>query len=81
MSLLISLVNFLLFTVTFADNDERWTIEKANKWYEQQGWLVGGNYVPSNAINQLEMWQEDTFDAKRIDTEFGWAKDIGINTI
>ena len=36
----------------------RWREEKANGWYAQQPWLIGSNYVPKSAINQLEMWQE-----------------------
>ena len=35
---------------------------QANAWYAKQPWLVGANYVPSNAINQLEMFQAETFD-------------------
>src|SRR5919109_950844 len=64
-----------------AQSAERWTAERANQWYARQPWLVGSNYVPASAINQLEMWQADTFDPKRIDTELGWAADIGMNTI
>lgn len=60
---------------------EIWTKEQANKWYAEQPWLVGANYYPSTAINQLEMWQEDTFDAKRIDQELGWAEGIGMNVM
>src|SRR5579862_2681007 len=41
---------------------ERWTAEQANMWYATQPWLVGSDYIPANAINQLEMWQADTFD-------------------
>ena len=59
----------------------RWSEQKANDWYRQQGWLVGANYVPASAINQLEMWQADTFDPKRIDLELGWAENIGMNTM
>jgi hypothetical protein len=33
----------------------RWTEEKAKSWYEQQSWLVGSNYIPTDAINELEM--------------------------
>jgi len=44
-------------------------------------WLVGSNYIPSNAINQLEMWQADTFDPQRIDTELGWAESLHMNTM
>jgi len=59
----------------------RWTAQHANDWYAQQPWLVGSNYIPATAINQLEMWQADTFDPKRIDLELGWAEAIGLNTM
>lgn len=59
---------------------EIWTADQANAWYAQQGWLVGPNYTPATAINQLEMWQEDTFDPETIDRELGWAADLGMNT-
>ncbi|RTY84080.1 1,4-beta-xylanase [Flavobacterium sp. LS1P28] len=69
-------------TVTTAvEKREIWTKEQANSWYAKQPWLVGANYNPSTAINQLEMWQEDTFDPKRIDEELGWAEQIGMNTM
>ena len=58
-----------------------WTAEKANKWYAQHAWLNGSDYIPSTAINQLEMWQADTFDPKTIDRELGWAESIGFNTM
>lgn len=60
---------------------ERWSAEKANEWYKRQPWLVGANYAPASAINQLEMWQADTFDPKRIDQELAWASAIGMNTM
>jgi hypothetical protein len=56
-------------------------MEKANTWYSQQGWLVGADYVPEDAINQLEMWQADTFDPSQIDKELGWAQSLGMNTM
>jgi hypothetical protein len=59
----------------------RWTAEAANAWYAKEPWLVGSNYIPSDAINELEMWQADTFDAARIDTELGWAQSLGMNTM
>ncbi len=58
----------------------RWTEEQARNWYAKQPWLVGSNYIPATAINQLEMWQAETFDANRIDKELGWAESIGLNT-
>lgn len=58
-----------------------WTAEKANTWYSQHKWLSGANYIPATAINQLEMWQADTFDPVTIDKELGWAESIGFNTM
>ena len=59
----------------------RWTEQQANDWHAQQPWLVGSNYISATAINQLEMWQADTFDRQRIDRELGWAESIGLNTM
>jgi len=59
----------------------RWPEQKANAWYAQQPWLVGSNYVPASAINQLEMWQAATFDPVEIDKEFAWAEAMGMNTM
>jgi hypothetical protein len=60
---------------------QRWPAEKANEWYKRQGWLVGCNFTPSSAINQLEMWQANSFDPNRIDQELAWAQDLGFNSI
>lgn len=60
---------------------QRWSAQRANEWYKQQGWLVGCNFAPSTAINQLEMWQAKTFDPATIDRELGWAQDLGFNSI
>lgn len=59
----------------------RWTPAEAKAWYAKQPWTLGSNYVPANAINELEMWQADTFDAARIDLELGWAQKLGMNTM
>ena len=59
----------------------RWTEEKANAWSQKTGWLVGANYAPGYAINQLEMWQADTFDPAAIDRELKWAADLGFNSM
>lgn len=59
----------------------RWTSEQANAWYAKQPWLVGCNYSPRTAINQLEMWQADTWDPKTIDQELGWAHDLGFTSV
>jgi hypothetical protein len=79
---LVAVFSFILF-VSLAANAQsaRWTEAQANDWYSHQPWIVGSNYLPADAINQLEMWQADTFDAKEIDKEFGWAEGIGMNTM
>ncbi|MBT3283309.1 cellulase family glycosylhydrolase [Candidatus Bathyarchaeota archaeon] len=58
----------------------RWSQERAWEWYGGYRWLVGCNFTPSTAINQLEMWQADTFDEETIERELGWASEIGFNT-
>ncbi len=58
----------------------RWSPDRANSWYQAQGWLVGANYTTSNAINQLEMFQPGTYDPRRIDTELAWARFHGLNS-
>lgn len=60
----------------------RWSEAAAHSWYARQPWLVGANYTTSTAINQLEMFQADTFDPVVIDRELGWAKEkFGMNTM
>ncbi|PPK88640.1 cellulase (glycosyl hydrolase family 5) [Neolewinella xylanilytica] len=59
----------------------RWSRERAAEWYAEQDWLTGANFNPSTAINQLEMWQEATFDPETIDRELGYAEGIGFNTM
>lgn len=60
---------------------QRWTDAEANAWYAKQPLPVGSNYIPDDAINQLEMWQAATFDPKEIDRELGWAQGLGMNTM
>lgn len=58
-----------------------WPVERANAWYQAQGWLLGGNYITSTASNQIEMFQAGTYDPKRINAELGSARFIGFNTV
>lgn len=60
---------------------DRWSADAAHRWYQAQGWLVGANYLPATAINQLEMFQPGTFDPRRIATELGWARMTGLNSV
>ncbi|MCA9215249.1 MAG: endo-1,4-beta-xylanase [Planctomycetales bacterium] len=60
---------------------ERWSEQQANAWYAKQPWFAGCNFNPSTAINQLEMWQADSFDVETIDRELGWAEELGFNSM
>ena len=74
-------LSLLCIPTGMASAGERWTEEQANEWYAKQPWLVGCDFLPSTAINQLEMWQADTFDPDTIDRELGWAASIGFNSV
>ena len=68
-------------TSAFESFAGRWDVDRVNAWYSRQPWPVGANFVPSTAINQLEMWQAETFDPETINRELGWAADVGMNTM
>ena len=59
----------------------RWTEAEAEQWYSREAWLVGANFIPSTASNELEMWQAETFDPITIDRELGLAEGLGMNTM
>ncbi len=71
---------FLAFS-SFSQQQRVWTTEQATQWYAKQPWLVGCNFIPSTAINELEMWQAETFDETTIEKELGWANQIGMNVV
>src|SRR6201996_685036 len=60
---------------------ERWPAQKSNDWYARQPWLVGANFIPSDAINEFEMFQAATYNPALIDKELGMAESIGMNTV
>ncbi|GEP94238.1 cellulase family glycosylhydrolase [Chitinophaga cymbidii] len=70
-----------LMLLQVATAQQKWTNAKAKEWYAQQGWLRGCNFQPSTAINQLEMFQPETFDTATISRELGWAQDLGLNVM
>jgi hypothetical protein len=72
---------FVLITTNIYAQTERavWSKEQANAWYAQYGWMRGCDFIPSTAINQLEMWQAETFDSATINRELGYAESIGMN--
>jgi len=83
--LAVALVAVSIFTSTLkaavAPEWGPWPVAKVEGWARAHSWLVGCNFSPSTAINQLEMWQADTFDLPTIDRELGWAEGLGFNSI
>ncbi len=59
----------------------RWTEVEAQAWYAQQPWLTGANFVPSDAINELEMFQAATFNPALMDRELNLGESMGMNTM
>jgi len=59
----------------------QWPVEKANEWYAKQPWIVGCNFLPSTAINTIEMWQSESFDPQTIDRELALARQWGLNSV
>ena len=59
--------------------DLRWTEERAWNWKKENGWMVGTNFNPSTSVNQLEFWQEDTYDPETIEKELEWSTELGMN--
>ncbi|MEW9624622.1 1,4-beta-xylanase [Rhodanobacter geophilus] len=79
--LLLAVVAAVATVPAHAAAPARWSKAQARAWYAKQAWPVGSNYIPSDAINELEMWQAATFDPKRIDQELGWAESLGMTTM
>src|ERR1700743_2478289 len=81
----LSLMTLSLLPIAMAQSPngapDRWTAQKANDWYKQQPWLVGANFIPSNAINELEMFQAATFDPAINDKTLGMAKSMGTKSV
>jgi Cellulase (glycosyl hydrolase family 5) len=59
----------------------RWSEARIANWAAEKGWLVGCNFIPSYAINQIEMWADETYDPSAIARELAWAADLGFNSV
>ena len=81
MQILVCLLLSSVAAIAQTGKPSRWSEDKANAWYAKQAWLVGSNYAPATAINELEMWQADSFDPKTIEKELGWAESLGMTTM
>lgn len=63
--------------------NRQWTEEKINDWYKGLPWLRGCNYLPSNCVNRLDMWQSyQSMEHLRVaDKELEMCAAIGFNTV
>jgi hypothetical protein len=59
----------------------RWTEAEAQDWWAARRWTCGVNFLPSTAVNFLEMWHRDGFDPATIERELGWAAELGFNAV
>lgn len=80
-SLVAGLMVFIFVASSLATARGRWTTNEAKAWYAHAGWVVGSNYLPATAVNDIEMWQTDTFDQATIDRELMLAENVGMNTM
>ncbi|MEI7525294.1 MAG: hypothetical protein WCJ95_13235, partial [Mariniphaga sp.] len=72
---------FLAFSVRGQIAGERWSADKAWKWYNENPWICGFNYIPANAINYTAMWDKTSFSPEVIEKELALAETTGFNTV
>ncbi len=58
-----------------------WSKERAWAYVKAQALPLGCNYLPSQAVNQVQMWQKGGFDPKAIEAELGLAASLGFNCL
>ena len=61
--------------------NKKWTVEKAQEWYERQPWPCGFNYIPAKAVSYTEMFMDYAFDPTVIDKELRMAESVGFNCV
>ena len=66
-----------------AGREGPWPKEKAWAWHDAQPWIRGVNYVPSDVVNYIDMWQEFGFERhfQTADRELALAAETGFNTV
>ncbi|MCX8473179.1 MAG: hypothetical protein ORN85_05965 [Sediminibacterium sp.] len=62
-------------------NAQQWSKEQAWQWYNNQPYLIGCNYTPAYACNEIEFWQQESFDTNAIEKELALCQKWGINTL
>ena len=60
-----------------------WSKEKAWAWYNAQPWIRGVNFVPSDCVNFVDLWQEHGFEERfaTAERELALAAETGFNTV
>jgi hypothetical protein len=71
---------FILFPYAVYTRD-RWTEAQATAWFQSQTYIMGSQYITSDAGNQLEMFQNDTWNPTLIDYELGLAESLGMTAM
>jgi len=72
----------LVFGVSAAKTVRPWVFDAVHQSWNNTGtWASGTNFVPSTAVNELEMWQVATYDQETIDKELGYAASLGFNVM
>ena len=72
---------FTMLSIQAMKPGEQWSTDKAWKWYNENPWICGFNYIPANAINYTAMWDKTSFSPDVIDRELALAESIGFNTV
>ena len=62
-------------------HERQWSAERAAAWYAGRPWIAGANYLPRSAVNELEMWQAETFDPDQVDREMALAEGLGFTAM
>ena len=72
----------ILISITSCSSNEQgqWSVDRINNWYSEVGEIKGFNYVPSTAVNDIDMWQESSFDPITISKELMLARESGYNS-
>ncbi|MBP3462212.1 MAG: hypothetical protein J6J72_01290, partial [Tyzzerella sp.] len=61
----------------------QWSKERVWEWYNERPWIRGCNFMGSDIVNWLDMWQEYRFEEKlqTADREIELLVKTGYNTI
>lgn len=63
--------------------NRRWTENEIKAWYDALPWLRGCNFLPSNCVNRLDMWQsyKRNEHLETADRELALCNETGFNTV